>query len=228
MVEVLCCYAREDQKYLNELKKHLIPLQKQGLISIWNDADITPGTNWDWQINEHLNKAQIILLLISPAFIASDYCYSGEMIRAMERHDNDEAQVIPIILRPVYWRETPFSKLQVLPSNLRPVTVWDNRDKALLDITTGIRRVIVQEPAEILAPASAQHSSSPFTRLNMPVEKPSAWKSDMSTRRHFRTGDLVNHHEFGHGTVLRSKLVDNNEFTEVQFDGYGKKRMWRF
>jgi hypothetical protein len=226
MAEVLCCCAHEDQKYLNELRKHLIPLQKQGLISIWNDADMTPGTNWDWQINEHLNKAQIILLLVSPSFIASEYCYGIEMRRAIERHDNGEAQVIPILLRPVYWQGTPFDKLQVLPSNARPVTEWDNHDKAFLDITTGIRRVIAQEPPEILVSASAQYSSSRFTRLNLPIEKPSARKSDMSTHKRFMTGDLVNHHEFGHGKVTQRGLMGNSEFTDVQFDQHGKKRIW--
>src|SRR5205823_9597857 len=115
-IEVFCCYAHKDQSLLNELKTHLIPLQRYGLIHIWNDTDISPGTEWEEEINKHLNSAQIILLLVSPNFMASDYCYSKEMNQAMERHKRGEAQVIPIILRHIYWQRALFGQLQVLPT----------------------------------------------------------------------------------------------------------------
>src|SRR5713101_1991425 len=114
-MEIFCCYAREDRSFLNKLKMHLMPLQREGLISIWNDTDIRPGTNDEEEINRHLNTADIILLLVSADFMASEYCYSVEMKRAMERHERGEAYVIPIILRPIYWQQAPFGKLQALP-----------------------------------------------------------------------------------------------------------------
>ena len=116
-VEVFCCYARKDQALLNDLKTHLSPLQRQNLIRIWNDTDITPGSNYETEINKHLNTAQIILLLVSSSFVASEYCYSIEMQRAIERHNRGEARVIPIILYPVHWQYTPIGKLQT-PSRL--------------------------------------------------------------------------------------------------------------
>ena len=108
-VEIFCCYAREDQVILRQLLAHLKPLQRQGLITIWSDLDINVGAEWEQAINEHLNTAQIILLLVSPDFLASDYAYSKEMKRAMERHENREAYVIPIILRPAYWGRATLS-----------------------------------------------------------------------------------------------------------------------
>src|SRR5713101_1817547 len=96
-VEIFCCYARKDQPLLNELKAHLMPLQRQGLVTIWADTDIDAGTEWEREIEKHLKTAQIILLLVSPDFIASEYCYSKEMLRAMERHEAGEAHVVPII-----------------------------------------------------------------------------------------------------------------------------------
>ncbi len=78
-LEIFCCYARKDKVLLDELKTHLIPLQREGLISIWNDSDISPGTDWEEEINKHLDTAQLILLLVSPSFMASEYCYSKEM-----------------------------------------------------------------------------------------------------------------------------------------------------
>jgi len=93
-------------------------------------------------IDDHLKTAQIILLLISPDFLASDYCYSIEMQRAIERHETGEARVIPIILQPVDWQNTPFSKLQVLPKNAKPITRWRNRADAFLEIAKGIRETV--------------------------------------------------------------------------------------
>src|SRR5690348_1130897 len=102
-IEIFCCYAHEDQSYLLDLKKHLAPLLRLQLINnIWYDADISPGMDWEHEIHKHLNTAQVILLLISPDFMASDYCYDKEMARAIERHDRGEATVIPVIVRPVY------------------------------------------------------------------------------------------------------------------------------
>ena len=112
-VKIFFCYAREDEALLKKLKTHLKPLQRQGLIDVWYDRDITAGTEWEREIKEHLNTAQIILLLVSPDFMNSDYCYSVEMQRALQRHEAREASVIPIILRPVSWEGAPFSKLQI-------------------------------------------------------------------------------------------------------------------
>src|SRR5437667_10932619 len=104
-VKIFFCYAREDEALLNKLKAHLKPLQREGIIDIWHDRDISAGTEWERVISEQLNTAQIILLLISPDFMASDYCYGTEMKRALERHNRKEARVIPVILRPVYWKD---------------------------------------------------------------------------------------------------------------------------
>lgn len=104
-VKIFFCYAHEDEPLLNKLKTHLMPLQRKGLIDVWYDRDISAGTEWEHQIKEQLNTAQIILLLVSPDFMNSDYCYGVEMQRALERHERGEARVIPIILRPVYWQD---------------------------------------------------------------------------------------------------------------------------
>src|SRR6266702_2131337 len=111
-IEIFCCYARKDQTLLNELNAHLMPLQHQGLITIWADTNISAGIEWEKEIEKHLDTAHIILLLISPDFMTSEYCYSKEMKRAMERHESGEVRVIPIILRSIHWKDAPFGKLQ--------------------------------------------------------------------------------------------------------------------
>ena len=75
-------------------------------------------------IDEHLEAADVVLLLISADFLASDYCYDTEMKRALEKHKAGKARVIPIIIRPVDWKGAPFGELQALPKNAKAVTSW--------------------------------------------------------------------------------------------------------
>ncbi len=145
-VKIFFCYAHEDELLLNKLKAHLRPMQREGLIDLWHDRDISAGTEWEREINEHLNTAQIILLLVSPDFMNSDYCYSIEMKRAMERHEHKEARVIPIILRHIRWQGAPFGKLQPLPTGGIPIVDpdWHNLDRAFFNVAEGISKVVEQ------------------------------------------------------------------------------------
>jgi len=143
-VIVFYSYAHEDESLRDELEKHLSLLHRQGTITAWHDRQIMPGTDWHGEIDQHLDMASLILLLISPDFLASDYCYTVEMQRALERHKQGKARVIPVILRPVDWHEAPFAHLQCLPRDGKPVTEWDNRDAAFRDIAKGIRNTYIQ------------------------------------------------------------------------------------
>jgi WD40 repeat protein len=142
--KIFCCYAHEDHPLLLKLRKHLAALEREGLITVWHDADISAGTKWEEEINKHLDTANIVLLLVSPDFIASEYCYSKEMKRAMERHKQGKTLVIPLILRPVAWLETPFGQLQALPVDAKPITEWPNHDRAFTSVIKGIRKVIAE------------------------------------------------------------------------------------
>jgi hypothetical protein len=152
--EVFISYARKDRKLLEELTTHLSNLRKQNIISDWYDGDILPGAEWRPALMNHLNQAHIILLLISADFINSDFCYDIEMVRAVERHDADEARVLPIILRPCDWVGTPFSKLQALPDSAKPVVTWPTHDEAFTEVIKGIREAIKDLKAKGKAPTS--------------------------------------------------------------------------
>lgn len=147
-IEVFIAYAHEDKELLDGLAKQLGILKRQGLIKIWHDRDIGAGTEWGREIYAHLNTAELILLLVSPDFIASEYCYGVEVKRAMERHDAKEARVIPIIFRRVHWKKAPFGKLQALPTEGKPVTSWHNLDEAFFDIVEGIRKIVEESTEE--------------------------------------------------------------------------------
>ena len=140
--EVFISYAHEDRAFRQELEKHLANLRRQNVIASWYDGNISPGTEWKPQIIDHLNRAQIILLLVSADFMNSDFCYSIEMTQAIARHDADQARVIPIILRPTDWKGAPFAKLKLLPTDGKPITRWPTHDDAFEDIIHGIREAV--------------------------------------------------------------------------------------
>lgn len=142
-IEVFYSYSHQDEKLRKTLEKHLKFLQRDGIISSWHDRKISPGDEWKGEIDSHLKSAQIILLLISADFIASDYCYDIEMKRAMKRHAAGEAKVIPIILRACEWQNAPFGKLQALPTDGKPVKSWSNSAEAFTNIAQGLKRIVL-------------------------------------------------------------------------------------
>jgi internalin A len=93
-----------------------------------------------------MERADLILLLISPDFMDSDYCWDIELKRALERHEAGSARVIPIIVRDVNWRSAPFAKLQALPKDGRAVTTWGSdryaRDTAWKNVAEGIEQAL--------------------------------------------------------------------------------------
>jgi TIR domain len=141
-VDVFIAYSRKDDDLRSKLVTHLSLLKRQSKISAWYDGDIEVGSEWEVQLQDRLDSSPIILLLISADFLASEYCYETEMKRAIERHQAKTALVIPILLRPCDWQGSPFSALQGLPKDLKPVTLWSDQDSAFLDIAKGIRKAV--------------------------------------------------------------------------------------
>jgi hypothetical protein len=141
-IKLFCSYSHRDEPIRNELAKHLKLLERQGLLRSWDDRQIGAGDLWKQEIDRNLEEADIILLLISADFLASDYCFDIEMKTALERHAAGAALVIPVILRPVDWQASPFAALQALPRDGKPVTTFENVDLALQQVATGIRAAI--------------------------------------------------------------------------------------
>jgi internalin A len=141
-VRLFYSYSHKDETLRNELETHLKLLQRQGLLETWHDRKIEAGAEWKQKIDDNLERADIILLLVSAGFIASDYCSEKEMGRALERHEKGEACVIPVIVRDVSWRIAPFAKLQALPKDGRAVARWRDRNTAWRNVSEGVERVI--------------------------------------------------------------------------------------
>jgi hypothetical protein len=141
-IKVFFSYSHRDEELRQELKDHLSLLINDGVIKAWDDRDIEAGSEWETEIKQELEQADIILLLISKDFLASRYCYCVEMERALERHGKREAEVIPIILRDCEWEKSRFAHLQCLPRDGKHVTSWPDRDKVFADIAREIRRKV--------------------------------------------------------------------------------------
>lgn len=169
---IFISYSHRDSKLFEELIAHLAALRREGAILAWNDRMIGAGDEWKEEIDQNLEAADLILLLVCAQFINSDYCYDIEMKRAMEKHEKGEARVIPVILSDADWTGAPFAKLQALPAGARPVTDWENRDKAFANIARGIRAAIEQKLRPELAVAATTAPAAERQIIWEPLAEP--------------------------------------------------------
>ena len=157
-IRLFYSYSHNDEKLRNQLVSHLSILKREKVVLDWHDRMMGAGQEWKDQIDNELESAQIVLLLISPDFLASDYCYDIEMKRALERHERKEARVIPIILRPVDWKSAPFGKLQALPKDGKPVVEWRPRDAGFKNVAEGIHRAVEEIAKNSLESSPSEHA----------------------------------------------------------------------
>jgi hypothetical protein len=158
-IPIFYSYSHKDETYKEALQTHLSILKKQGYLEGWSDRRIAPGEKWEEEINLNLQKAKIVLLLVSSHFLASDYCYDTETIFALEQHERKHCVVIPIILKPCLWLMSHFKHLQALPKNGKPITTWKNKDEAWLNVSEGILKAIETLKAEELSAGAAKKES---------------------------------------------------------------------
>ena len=186
-------YAHEDESFRKEFEKHITALKREGLVQDWHDRMITAGQEWEKQIHSSLDSAHIIILLISPDFIASSYCTEVEVERSMQRYEMGTVRVIPIIVRPADWQGAPFSKLQVLPKDALPISEWKDQDAAFADIVKHLRKV-----CDELA-ATPGNSANPYV-----VAKVGDW---------YQSEAVIDVHQSGETKIayMRMTLVDKND-----------------
>jgi len=141
-LNIFISYSHKDEPMKAELEKFLITLKRNKTICVWQDRELLPGIEYKKEILDELHNADIILLLISQDFIASDFIYDIELKHAMERHEQGTARVIPIILRVCDWQNLSFGKLVALPTDGNPVVTFENRDEAYTKISRQIMRAV--------------------------------------------------------------------------------------
>jgi hypothetical protein len=142
MARIAFSYSHVDEGLRNHLDVHLAGLKRRGLIDTWHDRQLVAGDELDPAIDKNFQEADVILLLVSPEFIASNYCYEVEMTRALERHAKGEVRVIPVILRPCDWHDLPFGKLLVSPTDGKPIVKFPTLDEGFLEVVQAIKGAI--------------------------------------------------------------------------------------
>jgi hypothetical protein len=183
MANVFFSYSHKDEALRDELEVHLAMLKREGVIAAWHDRKILAGDELNGQIHARLNDAQVILLLVSPDFLASTYCYDVEVKRAMELHEEGRARVIPVILRPSDWQSSaPFAKLLAAPKDGKPITKWADRDEAWLDVVRQLR-------AALPKPAQAQPAGAGAGRAQPAVVADGPRSSNLRIRKEYSEAD---------------------------------------
>lgn len=238
MTKVFFSYSHKDEGLRDMLQTHLAGLQHKGLIETWHDRRIGAGDEFENAIDQNLNDADIILLLVSSDFIASRYCYEIEMTRAMERHEAREARVIPVILRPCDWHDLPFGKLMAAPRDGKAIKSWPDMDEAFLDVVRQIKAALPKPEV-----AQAQPASTPRVATAAPVvQRPRS--GNLSVRKSFSDADketfleeafayiaaffensLAELEARNDGLTTKFRRIDANRFTAVIYkDGSAVSR----
>lgn len=184
MAKIFMSYSHADEALRDLLEKQLAMLKREGAIETWHDRRISAGDSLDGQIDAQLQVADVILLLLSPDFLDSRYCYDVEMKAAMERLNAGEVRVIPVILRPCDWLSpvSPFRSLKAIPRDGKPITQWADRDEAMLDVVKEIRTAL---PAAKGMARPGSPANSPATRV---VDRPRS--SNLRVSKEFSQADL--------------------------------------
>lgn len=247
MVSVFFSYSHKDEEYRDELEIHLSALKRQGLIEVWHDRRIQAGSEIDGEIESRLESADIILLLVSPYFIASDYCYGIEMKRALERHHANQARVIPVIVHPCDWHETPFGKLRATPTDGKPISTFPSLHEAYLDVTSDIRSIASEflndaeppiPPAETavqphqdsqLTPSEPGSSNLRVKRAFSDAERMRFASESFEYTARFFENSLRELQSRASGVETEFRFVDSNTFLAFIYAGgarKGKCKIW--
>ena len=240
MAKIFFSYSHDDEQYRDQLEKHLASLKHEGLIDSWHDRRILAGAEVDQEIDQQLELANVILLLVSASFLASRYCYGIEMRRAMERHTAGEATVIPVIVRPCHWQSSPFGSLLAVPRDGKPITIWTNFDEAYTDVAQQVRRVVERGSSHKVSPA--RRSDSAREQVAAPAARRRPRSSNMRLLKDFTEAEKDNflHEafefiaEFFDGSLqelqsrhpdieCRFRRIDANTFTATIYRG-GKRQ----
>jgi hypothetical protein len=144
---VFYSYSHKDTKWRDRLSTHLAPLKHQSKIVEWYDRNIQPGADWETEISAQLESAQLIVMLISADFLASEYCFGVEVEKAFVRLKRGEVKVVPILVEPCSWKESPFSELQIIPRDAKAISSWGVlTEEALVDVAREIRTLVSEAP----------------------------------------------------------------------------------
>jgi hypothetical protein len=188
-IEIFCSYSHREKDMVlkEEFDAAMRPYTRKKLFQVWNDGRIGAGDEWERHIDQHLTSADIIVFLVSPDFLNSDFCCEKELPAALERRMHNKAVLVPILVRECAWKETDLAQLQALPKDAKPVTKWDDRDSAWKSVGEGLNELaldVLKEKLEILKRNEAAFGSNPVAQMTGPVPLKIAGLSDEQLAQH--------------------------------------------
>lgn len=142
LCRVFVSYSHADEAERVRLDVHLAPLAREGLIDLWCSRIIAPGSDWQRDIENEIEHADIVILLVTADFVASAYCFEKELATALRRHREGGVRIVPVLVKPVDFAHMPFGRFQALPRDLRPISTWDDADVAWLEVAHGVRELV--------------------------------------------------------------------------------------
>jgi len=223
MAEIFFSYSHRDEDWRDRLEVHLATLRRLELITAWHDRRIKAGDELAGKIDQKLESAQIILLLVSADFLNSDYCYDVEMNRAMERHEAGNARVIPVILHHCDWHSAPFGKLLAAPKDGKPISAWPDANEALLNVVQMIRaalpeklgatRKVAKDIAPKLTTDEARSSNLRVKKVFTDAEKDRFLENGYAYMTRFFEGSLAELSKRNGEIETAFKRIDSNRFS---------------
>lgn len=234
MAKVFFSYSHKDAAQRDQLEEHLSLMKNQGLIEGWHDTKIEVGSEFDPEIQKNLEASEVILLLISAHFMASNYCYSKEMARAIERHKADEALVIPVILKPCDWHSSPFGGIKAAPEDGKAVSLWADTDEAYADVAKKVRSAIEARMARSGAratPPDVQRQAATAPGFGLPrssnlrlkkeftqQDRDSILRDGFAFIERFFEGSLLELEQRNPGIKGRFEKIDARRFTAIIYN----------
>jgi hypothetical protein len=152
-------YANTEAKHLDELRKGLKVMERNGLLRSWHDRELAPGEKWEPRILQELNEADVIVCQLSPDFLASDFCILTEVKTGLQRKAAGEAELIAYVLKPSLWKSTEFREFQLLPRGAK--LLGSNKPKFWLDVSEGIQQAL----EKLQQQCASRPGRAPFTRI---------------------------------------------------------------
>jgi hypothetical protein len=194
-IKIFYSYSHKDAELRERLGTYLAPLRQRNVIIEWHDRKPEPGADWDAEISTQLDSADLILLLVSADFLASDYCFGVEIEKALTRLKQGATKVVPVLLKPCLWEESRFQNLQIIPRDARAITSWSSVEEAFKDVANEIRNLVSQPPPSPPAAASEDRESSRFaSSLELVRDQVRSYaRSYEKTRQRMRPSDDRTH-----------------------------------
>ena len=219
-IKMFISYANEDREngYLDDIKSCIEYPENQKVI-IWDDGEITLGSEWDQTIKQHLEEADIIFLLISRDFLKSKYIGNVELKRALEKHKNKECTVIPVFIRQCLIEDYPeITKLQGYPKG----NFFGNLGRDIDKYYTELEQAVKNKINEIRTNAGVEIATSGLDDVKKKEEATIIKKEEDAEKKIFlaQTSSLLGNtmRDFFLTAVSKEREINEWEFTVEDLD----------